>query len=137
MSYAVGAALQQAVFECLRSDAVVSGLVGASIFDALPVGERPDTYVVLGEETVRDMSDGSAQGAMHRFLISVVTVTAGYGHIKLVAAAIGDALFNADMALNRGRIVNLSFERATAKRSGKAGRMRRIDLRFRACVEDT
>ena len=55
---------------------------------------------------------------------------------KAVAAAISDTLVDADLTLSRGRLVGLWFERATARRSGTAGSARRIDLRFRARVED-
>ena len=74
---------------------------------------------------------------MHRFAVSVVTERAGFGGAKTVAAAVSDALVNADLSLGRGRLVGLWFERAVARRAGKAGRVRRIDLRFRARVEDS
>ncbi|MEX0338366.1 MAG: DUF3168 domain-containing protein [Arenibacterium sp.] len=137
MSYALSAPLQLAVYNTLMSDADVAALVGTSIFDALPAGARPETYITLGEEDVRDQSDNSGAGALHRFEISVVTETAGYAQIKAVAAAVCDALLGSDLVLTRGRVVNMSFDRASARRSGKAGRLRRIDLRFRARVEDS
>jgi len=136
MSYGMGGALQAAVYDRLTSDTGVTALVGAAIYDALPAGEMPDTYVTLGEEEVRDASDASGGAAVHRFRVSVVTDAAGYAGAKAVAAAVTDALTGADLSLSRGRLVGLWFERATARRSGKAGRVRRIDLRFRARVED-
>jgi hypothetical protein len=136
MSYGMAGALQAAVYQRLLSDPGVSGLVGAAVYDALPVGELPQTYISLGPETVRDRSDVGGAGAEHRFTVSVVTETAGFGSAKAVAAAIGDALENADLVLSRGRLVGLWFERAAARRGGKAGRLRRIDLRFRARLED-
>lgn len=136
MSYAMSEALQSAVYQRLQADAGVSALVGSAIFDAVPAGDKPDLYVSLGPEEVRDRSDGTGNGAIHRFLVSVVTENAGFGSAKAVAAAISGALTDADLALSRGRVVGLWFERATARRAGKAGRIRRIDLRFRARVED-
>ena len=136
MSYGMAAALQSAVYQHLLTNSGVSALVGAAIYDALPSGELPQTYVSLGPENVRDRSDSSGDGALHRFTVSVVTEIAGFGAAKAVAAAIGDALSDADLSLSRGRLVGLWFERAAAKRTGKAGRIRRIDLRFRARVED-
>ncbi|MDK3072946.1 DUF3168 domain-containing protein [Sedimentitalea sp. JM2-8] len=136
MSYGLANALQTAVYQQLRSDALVSTLVGNAVYDALPVGDVPNLYVTLGPETVRDRSDISGVGAEHRFIISVVTDEAGFGAAKNVAAAVGDALIDADLPLSRGRLVGLWFDRATARRTGKAGRVRRIDLRFRARVED-
>lgn len=137
MSYGVGEALQAAVYQSLVADPGVSALIGTAVFDELPVGTKPETYVVLGEEDVRDRSDSTGGAAEHRFTVSVVTDAAGYAGAKAVAAAISDALVDAPLALSRGRLVGLWFERATARRSGKAGKVRRIDLRFRAHVDDT
>ena len=85
---------------------------------------------------MRDRSDVTGHGAIHRFRVSVVTEASGYAGAKAVAAAISDTLVDADLTLSRGRLVGLWFERATARRSGTAGSARRIDLRFRARVED-
>lgn len=137
MSYGVAAALQSAVYQRLLADAEVNALVGAAVYDALPAGDLPETYVSIGPEEVRDRSDKDGAGALHRFAVSVVTERAGFGGAKTVAAAVSDALVNADLSLGRGRLVGLWFERAVARRAGKAGRVRRIDLRFRARVEDS
>jgi len=137
MSYGVAAALQAAVYQQLLADADVSALVGAAVYDALPAGVLPATYVSLGPETVRDRSDKSGAGALHVFTVSVVTETAGFGAAKAVAAAITDALTGAGLSLSRGRLVGLWFDRATARRTGSGGSIRRIDLRFRARVEDS
>lgn len=136
MSYGMAAALQSAVYQHLLADVAVSALVGDAIYDAVPAGNVATTYVSLGPEDARDSSDKSGAGAEHRFTISVVTQSAGFGAAKEVAAAIADALEEADLNLSRGRVVGLWFERGSARRSGKAGRIRRIDLRFRARVED-
>lgn len=137
MSYAMAAALQTAVYQELLADPTVGSLVGTAIYDAPPAGDLPETYVTLGPEEVRDRSDATGRGALHRFTVSVVTDAAGFGAAKSAAGAICDALHGADLTLARGRLVGLWFERAAARRSGKAGRSRRIDLRFRARVEDT
>ena len=136
MSYGMAVALQAAVFRRIADDPVVSSLIGDAIYDALPTGTLPGTYVSLGPEDVRDRSDGSGAGAEHRFRILVVTDAAGFAEAKTVAAVISDALVGADLTLDRGRLVGIWFERAVAQRDGKAGRVRRIDLSFRARVED-
>jgi hypothetical protein len=135
MSYSVSAALQAAVYQALIGDASLAGLVGTAIYDAIPTGTLPVTYVTLGPEIVRDRSDKSGYGAEHKFTISVVTETAGFGAAKAVAAAVSDVLNDADLSLSRGRLVALRFNRATAKRIG-LGATRQIDLRFSARVED-
>ena len=136
MSYAMAAALQGAVYRHLVDDPGLSALVGDAIYDAIPAGGMPETYVSLGPEEVRDLSDNDSVGAEHRFVVSVVTESAGFAGVKAIAAAVGDALADADLVLSRGRLVGLWFERASARRTGQAGRIRRIDLRFRARVED-
>ncbi|MBI6630430.1 DUF3168 domain-containing protein [Pontibaca salina] len=136
MTYAMAGDLQGAVWQHLLADPSLNALVGTAIYDALPLGTIPETYVSIGAETVRDRSDISGTGAEHRFTISVISEVAGFAHAKAVAGAVGDALLHHDLTLERGRMVGLWFERATARRTGSAGRVRRIDLRFRARVED-
>lgn len=136
MSYAMAAGLQAAVFQRLTADAGVAALVGAAVYDAAPPGDLPPTYVTLGPEEARDASDRTGNGARHRFTVSVVSEVAGFAAAKAVAGAVCDALEDAPLALARGRLVGLWFERASARRSGPAGQVRQIDLRFRARVED-
>jgi len=135
MTYAISGALQTAVFETLSADAVLSGLVGTAIYDAVPVGSLPQLYIRLGSETVRDASDISGDGAEHVLTVSVITTNPGFSGAKAVAAAVSDALHNAPLTLSRGRLVSLRFDRAAAQRiDGATGRQ--IDLRFRARVQD-
>lgn len=136
MSYGMAAALQSAVYQHLLADTEVSNLVGTAIYDAVPTGTLPQTYVTLGPEDVRDASDGSGAGALHRLTISVMSEAAGFATAKTLAAAITDALDNPALTLTRGRLVGLWFEKAIANRTGSSGETRRIDLKFRARVED-
>lgn len=135
MSYGVAAALQRAVFARLASDTNLAALVGPAIYDALPTGQLPSLYVVLGSEDVRDASDKTGAGANHTFTVSVVTQSAGFATAKEAAAMISDALVNADLPLDRGTLVALNFYKAKAARVG-TGAMRQINLIFRARVAD-
>ncbi len=135
MSYGVSTALQEAVYQQLQGDAVLAGLVGMDIFDAAPAGTVPSIYVSLGPEDVRDRSDQTGAGAVHEFTVSVVSQAAGFRGAKDAAAAVSDALSGASLTLTRGRLVYLNFLRAKASRVQDAD-VRRIDLRFRAQVED-
>lgn len=135
MSYGVASALQAAVYQKVSNDPAVTGLVGSAVYDALPPGTLPSTYVTLGPESVREKSDKSGRGALHTITISVVTDGAGFQAAKDVAAAISDALDDSDLSLSRGTLIYLNFDRALAKLEG-TGAQRRIDLRFRARVED-
>ena len=135
MSYASAAALQEAVFARLSADPAVAAILGGAIFDALPAGPVPPLYLSLGPEVARDRSDGTAHGAEHEISLSVVADTAGFQQAKVAAAAVCDALAAPDLPLARGRLVFMRFLRATAKRDG-AGQRRRIDLIFRARLDD-
>lgn len=136
MSYGASAALQQAVYQHLIADPALDTLVQGAIYDAVPSGMLPSIYVTLGPEEARMRSDGTGQGAWHRFTVSVVTDGAGFHAAKQVASAISDALVDADLALTRGQLAGLHFFRARAAREG-TGAVRRIDLTFRARIDDT
>ena len=134
MTYALGAALQTALYETLSADAVLSDLVAGAIFDAVPES-APDLFVALGPERAVGRSDVSGQGAVHEFRISVVTRRGGYHAAKTAGARISDLLSTGGLDLSRGRVVSLRFLRADAKRDEGEG-TRRIDLRFRARLDD-
>ncbi len=135
MSYGVSAALQAAVYQHLSADPRMTNLVGTAIYDAMPAGSLPPLYVVLGAENARDASDKTAGGALHEFTVTVVTESAGFASAKVVAAAVSDALVDADLTLSRGTLVSLNFHKAKAARVG-AGDVRQINLIFRARVAD-
>ena len=90
--------------------------------------------MALGPELAVDASDKTGRGAWHEFVVSVISDDAGFQIAKEVSAAVCDALIDAGLLLDRGRLVALNFKRAVAQRE-KAGR-RRVDLTFRARVED-
>jgi hypothetical protein len=135
MTYALSAALQKAVYAALSADATLSVLVGTAIFDAPPVGAIPSLYVSLGPEKAVERSDRSASGARHDFVVSVITDAAGFQQAKAVAGAVADVLAQPLGPLDRGQLVAMNFLRAQAKRD-EAGQQRRIDLTFRALVDD-
>ncbi len=135
MSYGVAAALQAAVYQRLMADTALDALVGDAIYDAVPPGTVTGTYVSLGPEDAKDASDQVGRGASHDFVVSVVTDQAGFQTVKAAAAAVSDALTGAALMLARGRLVGLWFVKARARRVEEAD-VRRIDLTFRARVED-
>ncbi|GGL62293.1 DUF3168 domain-containing protein [Wenxinia marina] len=133
MTYALASVLQQALYARLTGDAALDALVGGAVYDAAPPGVPPSLYVLIGPEKVQGRSDKTAGGAEHDLSVSVVTDAAGFANAKAAAAAVCDALVDAPLALSRGHLVGLHFRRATA---GRSGTERRIDLTFRARVED-
>ena len=137
MSYAAGAALQAAVYQHLRADPVLTGLVGDAIFDAMPVEAPGGTYVSLGPDEARDAGDMTARGSRHDFVVSILSGSDegdGFGAVKAVAGAVSEALETADMALERGHLAGLWFLRARAQRV-ENGAGRRVDLTFRARID--
>jgi hypothetical protein len=132
MSYGQAAALQAAVYQHLSA---LPELAGIPVVDAIPKGQGGSSFVLIGSEEVRDQSDASGSGAEHRFTVSVISEAAGFNAAKDMAVAISDALNTAALELSRGRLVGLWFQRATARRRDD-GRVRRIDMTFRARVED-
>ena len=136
MSYALSAPLQAAVDQYLLADAGVQASIGAHVYDALPSGRVPDLYATLGAEVVRDKSDASGSGAEHDLTIAERRETERQlQQAKEAAAAISDALDDPVLTLSRGRLVGMRFLKAQAARVG-TGTIRRIDLKFRARVED-
>jgi len=135
MSYGMAAALQQAVFARLSADAAVQAVVGGDVYDSLPTGTLPTTYVLLGEEDARARGDVTARGAEHEFMVGVFSDAAGFASAKQAAVAVSDALVDAPLSLARGQLVSLDFLRARARR-GRAPGARRIELWFRARLED-
>jgi hypothetical protein len=134
MSYGLAAALQAAIYARLLADEGLAALLGAAVYDALPEGDLPALYVVIGPEEVRDASDAGGRGAEHRVQVAVIGQMDAFGPVKAAAAAVSDALDGADLALSRGRLVGIWFQRAEARRR-ELGRLRRIDLTFRARTE--
>jgi len=135
MTYGVAAALQTAIYERLTGDAALGALVGGAVHDVLPQGAAPDLYVLLGPEEARERGDRTGAGAEHRVTVSVIAQAAGFLVAKQAAGAVSDALDGAALSLARGRLVALGFLRARARRTGQ-GQQRRIDLTFRARVDD-
>ena len=132
MSYGAAAALQAAIYTRLTQN---PALAGVAVMDAIPSGGGTGTFVLLGPEEVIDQSDKTGGGAEHRLTIAVISDAAGFLAAKDVAVAVSDALVDAPLALARGHLVGLRFLRAKAVRLDEGG-TRRIDLSFRARVED-
>ncbi|MFU8898185.1 MAG: DUF3168 domain-containing protein [Roseinatronobacter sp.] len=135
MSYILAPALQTAIFQALAADAALSALLGGAIYDAIPPATPPATYALIGVEQVFDRSDTTGHGAEHRLSISVLSNASGFLAAKQVAARICEVLEAPALTLSRGRLVALWFDRAEARKL-EGDQTRRIDLRFRARVED-
>jgi hypothetical protein len=140
MTYALSWPLQEGVFQLLSNDAGVAAHVGGRIYDApLPseAESEPDgIYVTLGDETVRDWSTATDNGAQHLLTIAVYAPRRGFAEAKQAAGAISDALQAGEINMSRGRVILLRFVAARTGR-GEGDALRRIEMRFQVTVEDT
>ena len=137
MSYRASAALQGAVYDCLRRDPGVAAHVGDAVFDALPIAAPGGVYVSLGPEEVTDLSDSGGAVSRHDFVVSVLAGSdegAGFRAVKEAAVAVSAALEGAALATATGHLAGLWFLRARAKRV-ENGAERRVDLTFRALMD--
>jgi hypothetical protein len=132
MSYGAAAALQAAVFGRLTGWAP---LAGVPVHDAVPPGGGAGTFVLIGPEEVTDQSDRTGGGAAHLVEVSVISDATGFQAAKAVAVAVSDALVGWAAVLARGRLTGVRFVKASARRVDD-GDVRRIDLIFRARIED-
>jgi len=135
MSYALSAELQSALYATFSQDTNLQSLVQGHVYDGFPTGAVPPLYVSLGAEIVRDVSDSSGTGTEHDVFMSVITTNVGFLEAKRIAAALTSALDQNPPVLSRGRLVSLRFVRAVARRENQ-GHLRRIDMTFRARLED-
>lgn len=133
MTYALSIPLQRAVFDRLRSDGGVAAALGEAIFDALPVGAPPDLYVTLGDEEVLDRSDSRTRAALHRLELVVRGRGDGFLAVKTAAAAVCAALEAPGLVLSDGRLSDVRFRRARARRL-RSGRQ--ITLQYDLRVEE-
>lgn len=131
MSYGVATALQEAVFTALSSDPSIT----VPVYDALPAGVLPETYIVLGSEEMVTLGDSSGAGAQHDFTLSVVSSAPGFATAKGVGVAVSDVLLSAALTLSRGALSGIWLRKASARRL-EGGAQRQVDLRFRALTDD-
>lgn len=147
MTAALSLPLQKALFAWLSADAaLLAALGGPRLYDAPPHADGdaapgPGPYLLLGDESVTPWFDQTQDGADHLLRFRVVSFAAGFSEAKTIAGALSDALAGPPPTLERGRIVRIQFLGAEARRGGAGGGgadrvARRIDLRFRAILED-
>ncbi len=134
MSYATSSALQVEIYNILQSNTGVSSIVNGHVYDALPSGNLPGLYVLIGAEEARDRSDQTTAAVLYLLTLSIVSDSAGFADAKAAAGAVCDALLQTPAVLTRGVVVGRWFDRAVAKQLKSGGR--EVRLRFRFYVED-
>lgn len=138
MSLVLSGELQGAIYAALTGDTALVALVGSEIYDApLPVGGALPSgeHVTLGEEIVKPFGSITSSGGVHDFDVVLHSTANGFAAAKLVAAAVSDVLVDANLSIAGGHLVSLRFIKAKAKR-GIAPELRRVEMRFRAVIED-
>lgn len=140
MTYAMAWPLQQGLFATLCNSELCEQHFNGQIFDApLPFGNEaaPEgLYLIIGDEEVQDWSTGSDQGAVHLISLNIHAPRRGFAEAKQAAADISDTLLTSEIALSRGRVINIRFVDASTHRE-EADQLRRIEMRFRVTLEDT
>jgi len=138
MSLVLSGVLQGAIFDILMADAALNALVGGEIYDAplpsggtFPAGE----HVTLGEEIVKPFDTVTSSGGVHDFEVTVHSSANGFAGVKAAAGAVLTALIGANWSLSGGHLVSVRLLKARAKR-GVAPELRRVEMRFRAVVEE-
>lgn len=124
----VAAPLQSALFARLSTETSLSAV---DVFDAPEPGPLPATYILIGEEKVRDVSGQNAPQFQHDLKVQIVTQSGGFAQIKLLAAAVNLALSPALSVA--GQSVQAQFVKAEAKILGN-GATRRVELSYRAFI---
>lgn len=139
MTYALSWPLQEGVFQLLSNDAGVAALVGGRIYDAPPSldaeTDPEGIFVTIGDESARDWSTATDQGAAHLLTIAVHAPRRGFAEAKQAAGAISDAMLGGAVAISRGSVVLVRFIDARTRRA-EGDAMRRIEMRFRVIAED-
>jgi hypothetical protein len=96
---------------------------------------RPDLFVALGPEDMRQRDDADGAICRHDLTLSVVTRSDGFLVAKQVAARVAELLDGADLPLTGGRLMGMRLRQARARVDEGEG-VRRIDLSFRAHTEE-
>jgi hypothetical protein len=135
MSYLYGQELQVAVYQALINHTELSTVSGGHIYDALPAGIAPETYVLIGEDKTTDRSDMTAKAARIDITLTVVSSSDGFSQAKLIAAEICNALEETPLVLSAGKVAEFQFRSAKTRRD-TANLKRRIDLIFRTLIDE-
>lgn len=127
-------ALRTVLHEALSTDApLLAVLGGPRVYDTPPASpEFP--YVTLGEAQMLDASTATEPGTEHRLVLHAWSRQGGHKEAHAIAAALQQALHDADLAPAGCHLVNLRATGADIRREG-GGRTYHALVRFRAITE--
>lgn len=127
--------LQRAVFTALDGATITGeGSVAVSVYDDVPEG-RSYPYIVIGEETSRNISAKDNDGHEHTLTIHVWSQYRGRKEIKQIMEQIYTALHDSAITVSGASLVNIKQEFEQTLLEGD-GITRHGIIRFRAVVFD-
>ena len=129
-----GLELQKAIYQRLKTDAVLVSLLGGmKIYDDTP--QRTEfPYVTFGQSTIRDWSTSTESGNEHVMTLHVWSRAAGRRQLHEIMDAIEASLHDQPLALTGWRLINLRHENSDARRDPD-GETYHGTLRYRAVTE--
>jgi len=135
MSFGASADLQRVIYDLLSATGSGDALEGIPVVDRFEAGTLPPVYVAIGPERMRDRSTKTSRSAEHRLSITVHSALGGFARIKEIAAAIAERLEGQRPALASGTLCSLRLISVAPARGG-SGEERRVEMNFRAFVDD-
>ncbi|MCB1526209.1 MAG: DUF3168 domain-containing protein [Hyphomicrobiaceae bacterium] len=129
-----GLELQAAVYQKLRSDAVLVALLGGpKIYDDVPQ-QTAFPYITFGHSFMRDWSTASDVGHEHVVTLHVWSRAAGKKKVHEIMSTVEDLLHDRPLPLTGFKLVNFRHEYSDARRDND-GQTYHGTLRYRAVTE--
>jgi len=130
----VQTSLRSGIFQCLSSDATLTGLLGGErFFDGVPRGQ-PMPYLVLMDMESRPLLTDPLEGEIHDLTLSVFSREASRDEAIAAAKRAVEALIHGPIPLSGHRLVNLTMGSVRSARF-RDGRGFQAATRLRAVTE--
>ncbi|MFG1400314.1 DUF3168 domain-containing protein [Xanthobacter sediminis] len=126
--------LRRAIHAALCADATLGALLGGPRVHDVPPRDAEFPFVALGEAVVSDWSTATEAGSEQSLTLHAFSRSGGRAEAFALAAAVGQALHDAPLALDGHRLANLRATTCEVVRE-KDGRTFHALVRFRAVTE--
>lgn len=127
-------ALRAAIHDALAIDAALTTLLGGPRIHDVPPADAVFPFVALGEAAIAVWSTATDTGTEHALTLHAFSRSGGRAEAFAIAAAIGEALHDAQLLLVGHRLVNLRATTSEVRREAD-GRTFHALVRFRAVTE--
>lgn len=126
--------LQKAAYQALKTDAVLTSLLGVNwLYDDVP--QNADfPYVVIDQMRINDWSTGTERGSEHSLMLHIWSRYRGKREVHEIADGLRDALHDAALTLDDNRLINLTHQYSDMKRDEDGETWHGV-MRFRAVTE--